>query len=251
MRARRARAAGPRTWALDIGASAIKTAVLDARGRPVAPAKRAATPRPSTPAAMLRVVMRLAAEEPAFDRVAVGFPGVVEHGVVRTAANLHHAWIGVDLARRLERLTGRPTRVANDADVQGLAVVAGKGVELVITLGTGIGSALFLEGRLVPNLELGHHPFLRGRTYEELLGDRALGQVGKATWNRRLRAAVEMLKQTTNCRCLYLGGGNARLVRKPLPHGVRTVNNIAGVLGCIKLWPAPRATRRVRRPKRR
>jgi len=86
---------------------------------------------------VLRVVMGLAAAGPRFDRVAIGFPGVVEDGVIRTAVNLHPAWVGLNLARRMERLTRRPTRVANDADVQGLAVVAGTGVELVLTLGTG------------------------------------------------------------------------------------------------------------------
>jgi polyphosphate glucokinase len=217
--------------------------VLDARGRPVAAPARAATPRASTPAAVLRVVMDLAAAAPRFHRVAVGFPGVVQDGVTRTAANLHPAWRGLDLARRLKRLTGRPVRVANDADVQGLGVIEGLGVELVITLGTGVGSALFLDGRLIPNLELGHHPFRTGCTYEQLLGDRALKRIGKAAWNRRLRAAVETLQKTFNCRRLYLGGGNARLIEKPLPRGVRAVRNLAGVLGCIQLWPPRRGTR--------
>ena len=247
MSARRARAAGPRTFALDIGATLIKAAVLDARGRPVAAPTQARTPRPATPAAVLRAVMKLAAAAPRFNRVAVGFPGVVQDGVTRTAANLHPAWRGVDLGRRMERLTGRPVRVANDADVQGLGVVEGAGVELVITLGTGIGSALFLDGRLIPNLELGHHPFRNGRTYEQLLGDRALKRIGKSSWNKRLRAAVEMLQKTFNCRRLYLGGGNARLIEKPLPRGVRAVRNIAGVLGCIRLWHPPRGTRALRR----
>lgn len=250
MRASRAPAAGPRTFALDIGGTVIKAAVLDARGRPVAAPVRAATPRPAKPTAVLRVVMRLAAAAPRFQRVAIGFPGVVQDGVTRTAANLHPAWRGVDLGRRMERLTGRPTRVANDADVQGMAVIEGVGVELVITLGTGVGSALFLDGRLVPNLEFGHHPFRSGRTYEQLLGDRALKRIGKRAWNRRLRVAIETLRQAFNCRRLYLGGGNARLVAKPLPPGVRTVKNIAGVLGTLRLWSPPRDTRANRRPAR-
>ena len=251
MSAQRARARRPRTLAIDIGGSAIKATVLDARGRPVVTRMRVATPRPATPTAMLRVMARLAAALPEFDRVGAGFPGVVVHGVVRTAANLHPSWIGVDLDRRLERLTSRPSRVANDADVQGLAVVAGRGVELVITLGTGMGSALFLDGWLVPNLELGHHPFIKGRTYEELLGEHALQHVGKAKWNRRLRRAIEVLQETFNCRRLYLGGGNARLVRKPHPRGVSTVSNVAGLLGCIRLWADARAALDARRSSRR
>jgi polyphosphate glucokinase len=176
---------------------------------------------------------------------------VVEGGVTRTAVNLHPAWRGVDLARRMERLTGCPTRVANDADVQGMAVIEGRGVELVITLGTGVGSALFLDGRLVPNLELGHHPLRGGRTYEQLLGDRALHRVGRSSWNKRLRAAIETLRAAFNCRRLYLGGGNARLVSQPLPAGIRTVGNLGGVLGPIRLWvPASRAGSQRRRRQR-
>jgi polyphosphate glucokinase len=245
--ARSPRADRARTFALDIGGTVIKAAVLDARGRPVAAPVRASTPRPATPVAVLRVVMELAAAAPRFHRVAVGFPGVVQDGVTRTAVNLHPAWRGVDLARRLKRLTGRPVRIANDADVQGMAVIEGAGVELVITLGTGVGSALFLDGRLIPNLEFGHHPFRNRRTYEQLLGERALKRIGKSAWNKRLRAAVEMLQKTFNCRRLYLGGGNARLIEKPLPRGVRAVRNIAGVLGCIRLWHPPRVTRALRR----
>lgn len=119
-----------------------------------------------------------------------------------TAASLHPVWIGVNLVRRLETLTGRPARVANDADVQGMAVIEGRGVELVITLGTGTGSALFIDGRLVPNLELGQHPFRAGRTYQQLLGDRARKRIGKTLWNNRLRPAVEMLLKTFSCRRL-------------------------------------------------
>ncbi len=250
MSARRVPAAGPRTLALDVGATVLKAAVLDGRGRPVAPPARMATPRPATPSATLQVLGHLAAAGPRFDRVAVGFPGVVVEGVVRTAVNLHTAWIGIDLARRMRRLTGRPARVANDADVQGLGVVAGRGVELVLTLGTGVGSALFADGRLVPNLELGHHPFRAGRTYEQLLGDRALKRIDKAAWNRRLRAAVETLQKTFQPRRLYLGGGNARLVRGRLPRGVTVVGNVAGLLGGIRLWAPRRPLRRGRRARR-
>lgn len=244
MTGRRRRTAGPRTLALDIGGTHIKSAVLDPRGRLVAPPVQAATPRPATPARVLRVIAGLAAAAPPFQRIAAGFPGVVEDGVTLTAVNLHPAWRGVDLARRLARLIGRPARVANDADVQGMDVIDGRGVELVITLGTGVGSALFLDGRLVPNLEFGHHPFRDGKTYEELLGDQALKRIGKRVWNRRLRTAVETLRKAFNCRRLYLGGGNARLIEKPLPPGVRAVGNISGLLGAIRLWSPRRAASR-------
>jgi len=242
------RGRSPRTLALDIGGTGIKAAVLDPGGRLIAPRLRELTPRPATPTAILGVVKRLVTEGPPFERVAVGFPGVIEKGTVYTAANLHPAWIGVNLARRMERLTGRPTRVANDADVQGMAVVQGTGVELVLTLGTGVGSALFLDGWLVPNLQLGHHPFRKGHTYEDVLGNAGLARSGKKVWNKRLRVAIETLRNAFTFHRLYLGGGNARLVAKPLPPGTRVVRNIAGVLGGIELWREPGTPPR-RRPR--
>ena len=224
------------TLAVDIGGTGIKLMLLDASGRAASERVREKTPQPATPRAVLRTVAALAARLPGYDRVSVGFPGVVEEGVVRTATNLHPAWIGLRPSERLRGLLGKAVRVANDADVQGLGIVEGRGVELVMTLGTGVGSALFLDGRLIPNLELGHHPFRRGRTYEQQLGDRTLKRVGHRRWNRRVRRAVDLLIQTFNCRRIYLGGGNARLVTTSLPKQARVANNLAGLLGGIRLW---------------
>jgi polyphosphate glucokinase len=221
---------------VDIGGTGIKAMLLDASGRAASERLREKTPRPATPSAVLGIVHQLAAQLAGFDRVSVGFPGVVEAGVIRTATNLHPAWIGIRPAERLRERLGKPVRVANDADVQGLGIVEGRGVELVVTLGTGVGSALFLDGRLIPNLELGHHPFRRGRTYEQQLGDRTLKRVGHKRWNRRVRKAVDLLIQTFNCRRIYLGGGNARLVATELPRQARVANNLAGLLGGIGLW---------------
>ena len=236
----------PLTLSIDIGGSHLKAAVLDARGRQVTERVKIKTPRPATPAAVYRALRKLIREVPRFDRVSLGFPGVIVDGrVMNEPPNLHPSWLGLDLERRMRALTGRPVRVANDADVQGLGVVEGRGVELVLTLGTGVGSALFLDGQLIPNLELGHHPWRDGKTYEELLGERALERIGKRRWNRRLREAVETLQKAFNPRRLYLGGGNSRLVRRPPPRGVKIVSNLAGVLGGIRLWEkkGPRALR--------
>lgn len=232
--------AGKRTLAVDIGGTHIKAMVLDVRGRPAGAQRRVPTPRPATPRAVLGALADLAAGMPSCDRASVGFPGVVERGVARTAANLHPSWVGVRLVPRIAAALGVPTRVANDADIQGLGIVAGVGVELVVTLGTGIGSALFLDGRLVPNLELGHHPFERGCTYEQVLSDRALARIGVRRWKSRLMRAVETLRRTFNPHRLYLGGGNARLLGRALPPGVLVADNVAGLLGGIRLWvPAP------------
>jgi len=223
------------TLAIDIGGSGIKVMVLDAKGQPLTERDRLETPIAATPDAVLEVILTLAANK-SFDRVSVGFPGVIRAGVTETAANLHPAWIGFNLQEGLQAKLGKPVRVANDADLQGLGVVKGNGVELVITLGTGVGSALFIQGILVPNLELGHHPFRKGQTYEEQLGRGALDEVGKRKWSERLMKAIAQLSHTFNYDRLYLGGGNAKELKLDLPPNVEVVPNIAGLLGGIALW---------------
>jgi len=124
--------------------------------------------------------------------VAVGFPGVVRHGMIETAQNLHEKWRGFRLAQKLESKLHKPVRFVNDADLQGFGAISGRGVELVITLGTGFGSALFIDGQLVPNLEIALYPLGR-RTYQAMLGDAARRKVGNKRWNRRLSRAIEAL----------------------------------------------------------
>ncbi len=179
---------------------------------------------------------KLAAGQGDFDRVAVGFPGVVRNGITETAVNLNPDWVGFDLATALSNHWGKPVRVANDADIQGLAVISGHGVELVITLGTGFGSALFLDGKLVPNLEFGHHIFRHDKTYEEQLGREALDKVGKEKWNERLEKAIASLEHLFNYDNLYIGGGNAKKVALNLPLNAKIVSNESGLFGCIALW---------------
>jgi polyphosphate glucokinase len=210
--------------------------VLDPAGKPLTERARVDTPRPATPRAVLAAIQGLVKNLSSFDRVGVGFPGVVRRGVTETAWNLHPKWIGVYLAKALEKALGRPVRAANDADVQGLAVVRGRGVELVLTLGTGFGSALFMDGVLVPNLQLGHHNAWRGKTFEEELGNKALKKVGRKKWNRRLEHAIRDLETLFNYDMLYLGGGNATKVRLDFPRNVKIVENVAGLLGGFALW---------------
>lgn len=230
-------ASGPRTLAIDIGGTGLKMLVLDPRGRPVNERGRIATPQPATPAAVLGALKKLIATQPRFDRVSVGFPGVVHDGVVKTAPNLAASWQGHDLAQALRSATKKPVRVCNDADVQGLGDIQGAGVELVLTLGTGLGSALFVDGRLVPNLELGHHPFRNGKTYEEMVGKAALEKHGKKRWRKHVREALAQLDPIFNYRAIYLGGGNAKLLKpSDLPKNARITSNEAGLLGGIALW---------------
>ena len=224
------------TLAIDIGGSGLKMLTLDANGEAITERLRVATPKKATPEAVLKVLDEMIAKHGAFDRISVGFPGVVTGGVIFTAVNLDKSWVGFDLAKALQEHTGRPVRVANDADVQGLGVIEGHGVELVLTLGTGMGSALFVNGRLVPNLELAHHPFRKDKTYEDLVGDDALKKLGVERWSRRVRKAIDTLEVTFNYRLLYLGGGNADKLETELPENVKIVSNLAGLLGGIALW---------------
>lgn len=225
-----------RTLAVDIGGSGIKVMVLDEKGNPQTERSRVETPQPPKPDAVIAAIAQLAAQQGEFHRVSVGFPGVVRNGVTETAVNLDPDWIGFDLATVLSHRLEKPVRAINDADMQGLGAISGQGVELVITLGTGFGSALFLNGKLVPNLEMGHHEFRKGETYEQQLGRAALERVGEKKWNNRLEKAIASLQHLFNYDHLYIGGGEAKKVTIYLPPNVKIVSNVTGLLGGIALW---------------
>lgn len=229
------------TLSIDIGGSGIKGMVLDPDGHPVSDRHRIPTPRPATPEAVLDTVGDLADHFGAdgsadYVRVSVGFPGVVRFGVVSTGANFDGDWGAVPLAESIEQRTGKPCRAANDADVQGYGAIQGRGMEMVITLGTGMGAAVFTNGHLAPNLELGHHPLAEGRSYEEWVGDAAREELGDKVWNRWVRRAIDTILPIWNPATLYVGGGNAKHIDFDLPEGVQVVPNVAGILGGIRLW---------------
>ena len=228
--------ADQKTLTVDIGGSGIKAMVLDAEGDPIGRRKRVSTPRPAKPDRVLGAIIKLAKKQSDFDRVSVGFPGVIRKGVTETAVNLHKDWIGFNLEKALSESLNKPVRVLNDADVQGFGAISGKGVELVVTLGTGFGSALFLDGKLVPNLEIAHHPFHGGKTYEEHLGSAALNKAGRKRWQRRVMQAIASLEHLFNYDTLYIGGGNARRLTFDLPPNAKIIPNVAGLLGGIALW---------------
>jgi len=215
----------------------VKASVLDKNGRMLHDRLRVDTPKKVTPRQLVGLIAGLIPTLPRFDRVSVGFPGVVRNGVVLTAPNLGtDRFHRFNLARALERRLGKPVRVENDADVQGLAVVKGKGVEMVITLGTGFGSSIFIDGHLGPHLELAHHVFRKDKTYEDELGEAARERDGDQTWQRHVREAIESLRNLTNFDHLYVGGGNSRLLNGALPRDVSVVSNTAGILGGVRLW---------------
>ena len=226
----------PATLCVDIGGTGVKTLVVGPDGKARGERLRVDTPRPATPKAIVKAIVGMAGKQGAWDRVSVGFPGVVRKGVVETAFNLHKSWIGVDIDALLTRELGKPVRAANDADVQGLGAVRGEGVELVITLGTGFGSSLFVDGRLVPNMQLAHHAGWNERTYEDELGNAAFRKIGKKRWNKRLRKAIASLSELFNYDRLYIGGGNAGKIRIDLPPNVKIISNVEGLFGGLALW---------------
>jgi polyphosphate glucokinase len=136
------------------------------------------------------------------------------------------------LSERLER----PVRAVNDVDLQGLGVVQGDGVELVLTLGTGMGAALFTDGALVPNLELGHHPFRDGQTYEDLVRDSELKRIGPLEWTARVLDAIQQIEPVFNYDRLHLGGGNSLNIKADLPGNVRIFTLAEGLRGALRLW---------------
>ena len=225
------------TLAIDIGGGSIKFLGLSDDGSPTRTPESRPTPDPATPDAILTLICEVADAVEAYHRVSVGFPGVVKAGVTYNAPNLgNELWRAVPLVANLEQRLGSPVRAVNDADLQGLGVVEGHGVELVLTLGTGLGSALLIEGQLVPNLELGHHPFRDGKTYEDLVRDAELKRIGPAEWTGRVTDALGELERLFSYDKLHLGGGNARHLQKDMPAEVRFFSLEEAMRGAIRLW---------------
>ena len=228
---------GPITLAIDIGGTGLKAGLLDAEGKLVGKNARVETPHPSPPDAVVAALVGLAQRLGEFERVSVGFPGVVRGMHILTAPNLGTpVWAGYDLGGTLEAKLGRPVRLLNDATVQGLGVIAGQGVECVITLGTGFGFALYKDGRLSPHLELSQHICRGNKTYDQYLGVAALDKIGKRRWRGRVRKMLTQLRVFVNWDMLYIGGGDARLIDIELPKDVRIIDNKAGITGGVRLW---------------
>ena len=229
--------AHPSTLAIDIGGTGLKASVLDSAGQMLSDKVSTPTPYPCPPAVMVQALTELVKPLPAFDRVSVGFPGQIRHHQVVTAPHFGTAiWNGFKLSQALAEKLGKPVRLLNDADMQGLGAIGGQGLELVVTLGTGVGTALFRNGDLMPHLELAHHPFRDDKTYNEYLGKVALEKVGLEKWNRRVRRMLDTLQNLINPDTIYIGGGNAKKVVGELPSHVHLTSNVQGILGGFRLW---------------
>ena len=227
-----------RTLAVDIGGTGIKFAALDDSGRIVGtPARVPTPPKPVAPEQVVRIIEDTSPTLGAFDRVSVGFPGMVRGGKVLTAPNLStELWNGFDLQSELAKRLNKPVRVMNDADVQGYGAIDGKGVEMVLTLGTGAGTSLFDNGRILPHMELAHHPLHGDKTYDQYLGNAAYMAKGKKKWSKRVEYTIGVLRTVVNFDHLYLGGGNAKKIQFDLPSDITVVPNTDGLTGGIRLW---------------
>ena len=244
----------PFTLAFDIGGTGLKANILDAKGGFVAERVRVPTPYPMPPELMVDKLVALAKKLPEADRVSAGFPGMVRRGMVLSAPHfvtkkgpgtdvdpkLAKAWSRFDLETALGKALGKPTRVANDADVQGAAVIKGHGYEVVVTLGTGFGTAFFISGRLLPHMEFAHVDFEKNQSFNERLGEPTRKKIGDKKWNKRVRDMIGYLDTLTMFDHLFIGGGNGpRVNRRDLGEvleRITVVDNSAGILGGIALW---------------
>lgn len=222
---------------IDIGGSHIKGAVLNSSGEQSGEHQKLVTPSPATPESVLAMIQQIASAVPAYDKVSVGFPGYVRDGVVSTAPNLGtEDWRNFNLALRLSTLLNKPVKVVNDADLQGAGLARGSGLELVVTLGTGFGTALLLDGHLLPHLEIAHHPITKSKTYDQYIGEKALEEIGQKKWNKRMQRVIEVLTTVFQFDHLYISGGNASKISFPLAENISIESNKQGLKGGVSLW---------------
>jgi len=227
---------GEKILAIDIGGSHIKTTILDTDGTLIQPYEQEITPYPATPRSVMKCIIKMATRFPAFQKISVGFPGYVKEGIVHTAPNLSNGWHNVDFAKMLSEKFGRPVRMVNDADIQGLGICHGKGFEIVITLGTGFGTSFLLDGKLLPHLELAHHPVTAKKDYDAYIGQKALEKIGEKKWNKRMKKVIAILNTVFNYDHLYISGGNADYLHISLRKNTTIVSNRDGIHGGARLW---------------
>lgn len=219
-----ARAARRRVLVLDVGGTHVKMLATGRRRAAKFPSGPAMTPE-----TMVREVRRRTRTW-RYDVVSIGYPGPVLHGrPLRDPPNLGKGWVGFDFARSFKR----PVRLINDAAMQALGSYAG-GRMLFLGLGTGLGSAMIVDGVLEP-FELAHLPYRKGRTYEEFVGERGLQRLGKRRWRRAVFDVVERLRAALEPEYVVLGGGNVRKLRR-LPKGARRGDNRNAFAGGFRLW---------------
>jgi polyphosphate glucokinase len=227
---KRSRAEAPeRVLVIDVGGHHVKVVATPHR----TPRKIASGPH-MTAAVMIERVLEAAADW-TYDPESIGYPGRVRRGVItQEPANLAVGWVGFDFAAAF----GKPLRIVNDAAMQALGSYR-HGTMLFLGLGTGLGSALIVDGRLCP-MELAHLPYKHGRTYEDYVGRRGLRRTGKKKWRKNVEDVIERLRAALEPDDVVIGGGNAKLLRR-LPAGARWGDNADAIEGGARLWRHPDA----------
>ena len=242
------------TFSIDCGGLSLKASVLDSAGTLHAQPISIPTPYPLSPTRLIDAILELSLALPKFDRITVGMPGMIRHGVVvytphyinpkgprtRMDPDLNEAWRGFDMQSAVSAKFGKPALVLNDAEVHGAGLVIGSGLEVVITLGTGLGFSVFDGGKLAPHFELSHAPIRRSTSYDTWIGEHERRRLGDLFWSRRIRSMVEDLRPVFWWDRLYIGGGNSRRIRpeiiQQLGDDVVIVSNTAGILGGVRAW---------------
>jgi polyphosphate glucokinase len=226
-----------RILCIDVGGTGLKAAVISPRGKYLVKRHRIRTPKQRKPRQIVKVLCDLVAPMGCFDCVTIGFPGVVKDGRVISAPHFGTKdWKGFDLAGAMHEKFGKPVKLLNDADVQGLAVIRGKGLELVCTLGTGFGTAWFRDGELMPHMDLAHLVVRKKDDFDIYIGDGTRRKLGNHHWSRRVKKLIGVLQTVFAYDRLYLGGGNSRCVKFRLSRNVTVVSNDAGMEGGAFAW---------------
>lgn len=244
----------PRTLAVDCGGGGIKASVLDGQGTMVAPPTRTPTPYPLPPDLLVDIVEDLGRQLPRYDRVTVGMPGMLRHGIViqtphyvcksgprtKVLPDVAQQWRHCDIRRLLSERLEVPALVLNDAEVAGAGVITGTGLEVMITLGTGLGNSIWDGRRLAPHMEISRMPVRWGLIYDDYIGEHERIRLGDAHWSRRVRRVVEALRPALLWDRLYIGGGNGVRItsyqRNLLGDEVVIVPNDAGIRGGARCW---------------
>jgi len=231
-----------RTLCVDVGGTHVKAAIVTPDGAMQSDHARLATPHPCPPETLVEMIETLAKPLGGYDRVSIGFPGAVRRGIILTAPNLRDPerdgaeWHAVDLAGAVQHRLNRPARLANDAEIQGLGAITGVGLETVITLGTGMGFAIFSDGIAAPHLELGQHNAHKTKSYDQYVGHATLERIGPKKWRKHVDKVIAQIRILVNFDTLYIGGGNARLIGTAPAPDIKPIANETGITGGVRLW---------------
>ena len=242
------------TLTVDCGGTGIKASVLDKTEKVLSDFPYLKTPYPISPSKLMGIIQEFVKADPRIKRVTIGLPGMIRNGKVvviphyinsngpRSVVDLKlkKAWYGFDMQSTLQKRLKLPTLVLNDAEVHAAAVIEGKGLETVLTFGTGLGSAIFCDGKLAPHLEISHATIRYGKSIDAWIGEQSRRRLGNQLWSRRVKSLIQELYPMIIWDKLYIGGGNAQRISKTalksFDYKVKIIPNSAGVTGGVKAW---------------